>query len=81
MPRYLKSAGLELHDHHSVILSECGRGDYWLSSVRGFAGILPALNVLSEEEGQQWVNSMQASHDNETFFASGAFFTFYASLS
>ncbi|MDQ8196317.1 methyltransferase domain-containing protein [Coraliomargarita sp. SDUM461004] len=81
MPRYLKTAGLSLNSHRSVILSECGRGDYWLSSVRGFAGILPALNVLSEEEGQQWVDAMHASHDNGTFFASGAFFTFYASHS
>lgn len=78
MPRLLKAAGFELEEHRSHILSECGRGDYWLSSVRGFAGMLPALNILSEEEGAEWVRGMLASHEDGTFFAAGAFYTFYA---
>lgn len=59
-------------------MSECGHGDYWLSSVRGFIGILPALKVLTEEEVAAWASHMFSSHENGTFFASGAFFTFDA---
>jgi len=75
MPRYLKTVGFILNHHSSDVLSECGQGDFWLSSVRGFAGVLPALNILSEEEGNQWVRHMYDSHDNGTFFAAGSYYT------
>lgn len=79
MPRYLKAAEFRLNQHHSEILSECGRGDFWLSSVRGVEKMIPALNILTEEEGHKWVAQMFDSHNNGTFFAAGAFYTFYAS--
>ncbi len=78
MPRYLKSAGCQLLNHESEILSECGRGDFWLSSVRGFAKLIPALGILPEAEGQAWVNHMLQSHEDGTFFAAGSYFTFHA---
>jgi ubiquinone/menaquinone biosynthesis C-methylase UbiE len=78
LPRLLKSAGFRLLHHRSGILSECGTGDFWLSSVRGFARLIPALGILSPEEGQAWVDHMMQSHDDGTFFAAGAFYTFYA---
>ena len=79
LPRLLKSAGFQLERHCSEILSECGRGDFWLSSVRGFARLIPALGLLPEEEGQAWVADMLASHEDGTFFAAGSYYTFFAS--
>lgn len=64
--------------HTSRTLSECGKGDYWLSSVRGFEKMLPSLKVLSDEEADRWVRGMLASHEDGTFFAAGMFFTFHA---
>ena len=78
MPRLLKDTGFELLGHRSDILSECGQGDYWLSSVKGFIRMLPVLNALSEEEAKEWGDHMLASHENGTFFAAGAFYTFTA---
>ena len=78
MPRLLKATGLELTNHDSQVISECGHGDYWLSSVRGFARLLPSLGVLSQPEAQAWISHMLDSHADGTFFASGTFYTFYA---
>lgn len=78
LPRLLKQAGFELERHTADILSECGRGDFWLSSVRGFARLIPALGILPSEEGNAWVESMLASHEAGTFFAAGSYYTFFA---
>ena len=78
LPRHLKATGFILHRHRAEILSECGRGDFWLSSVRGFARIMPALGILSPDEAQSWVDSMLDAHEQGTFFAAGAFYSFHA---
>ncbi len=78
MPRYLKDAGFELRRHESQILSEAGRGDFWLSSVRGYARLIPALNILPEAEGKAWVEHQLRAHEEGSFFAAGAFYTFHA---
>ncbi len=79
MPRLLKHSGFELECHSAEILSECGRGDFWLSSVKGFARLIPALGILPEKEGQDWVESMLRSQEAGTFFAAGSYYTFFAS--
>ena len=73
-----KGSGYTLTDHSVEVISECGKGDYWLSSVQGFARLMPAIKALSEEEAKSWVDYMLSSHDEGTFFAAGAFYTFYA---
>ena len=78
LPRLLKAAGFRLQRHDSTLLSECGTGDFWLSSVRGFARLIPALGILPAAEGQAWVDHMLRSHADGTFFAAGAFYTFHA---
>jgi SAM-dependent methyltransferase len=78
MPRYLKAAGFALRSHRSRVLSECGKGDFWLSSVRGFARLIPALGILPEVEGGEWVKQMLEAHETGTFFAAGTFYTFHA---
>ncbi len=78
LPRLLKEAGLSLQKHTATLLSECGHGDYWLSSVRGFARMMPALQILQPARAEAWVAQMMQSHEDGTFFASGAFYTYYA---
>ena len=43
-----------------------------------FARLIPAMGILAEAEGRDWVEHMVRSHDDGTFFASGAFYTFHA---
>ena len=78
LPRHLKGAGFTLLSHKAHPLSECGRGDFWLSSVRGFARLIPALGILPKEEGDAWVAHMLRSHEEGSFFAAGIFYTFHA---
>ena len=78
MPRHLQNAGYQLRQHQARIISECGHGDFWLSSVRGFARLIPALGILPEAEGLAWVSQMLQSHEDGTFFAAGTFYTFHA---
>lgn len=78
MPLLLKAAGFELLGHRAEMISECGRGDYWLSSVRGFARLMPSIGALSPAEADAWVAHMLGSHESGTFFAAGAFYTFHA---
>ena len=77
LPRNLKEAGLKLISHKAHVLSEAGKGDFWLSSVQAWAKLIPSLEILPKEEGEAWVNTMLKSHEDGTFFASGNFYTFW----
>lgn len=78
LPRLLKSVGLVVEDHAAEVISECGRGDFWLSSVRGFARMIPELGILPEDEAAAWVGQLLQSHEEGTFFAAGTYYTFFA---
>ena len=78
LPRLLKAAGFQLLKHSVDVISECGQGDYWLSSVQGFSRLMPSIGALSESEARSWVDYMLKSHEEGTFFAAGAFYTFHA---
>ncbi|MFT5104812.1 MAG: SAM-dependent methyltransferase [Pseudoalteromonas tetraodonis] len=78
MPRYLREAGFSLETHRGYVISEAGEGDFWLSSVKGFAKLIPSLGILPKDEGEEWVRSMLDSHERGAFFASGNYYTFIA---
>lgn len=78
LPRLLQSSGFMITSHVADVISECGKGDYWLSSVQGFQRLMPSLGVLTEAESEMWYRHMMDSHENGTFFAAGAFYTFFA---
>ncbi len=77
MPRHIRAAGLKLLSSTAHVIAETGKGDFWLSSVKGFSKLIPALQILPEEEGQAWAAEMLESHENGTFFASGNFYTYF----
>lgn len=78
MPRYLAAAGFRLKDYRAEVIAECGRGDYWLGSVRGLARMLPAVGAMTAGECERWAQGLIESHEHGTFFAAGAFYTFIA---
>lgn len=77
IPRYLKSSGMKLLNHKSYLISEVGHGDFWLSSVKGYAKILTAIGIPLEI-GDAWVEYMLTSHEDNAFFAAGSFYTYIA---
>lgn len=79
MPALIMGAGLQLEGHRAHVIAEAGRGDFWLSSVRGFEKLIPALAIMPAAEGQAWVAEMLAKHEAGTFFAAGNYYTFHAS--
>ncbi len=79
LPAFAQQTGLALERHQSYVISEAGRGDFWLSSVRGFETLIPALEILPESEAEAWVGEMLASHEQGTFFASGNYYTYILS--
>ena len=76
LPRYLGAAGFALQGHRSYLLSEAGKGDFWLSSVKSWAKLIPAMGILPKDEGERWVSSMLASQEAGEFFACGSFYWF-----
>lgn len=78
VPRHLKLAGLKLVEHRSRLISEAGTGSFWLSSVYGYARLMPTLNVVDPAVIEEWAKYMIESHETGTFFASGSFYTFVA---
>ncbi len=78
LPKLFKSSGYAITDHSVDIISECGKGDFWLSSVHAFAKLMPTIEALSEDEADKWLEYMLQSHEDGTFFASGTYYTFYA---
>jgi hypothetical protein len=43
-----------------------------------FSRLIAAMGILPEAEGRDWVEHLERSHQDGTFFASGAFYTFHA---
>ncbi len=78
MTRYLKAAQSELKDYRAQVIAGRGRGEYWLSRVRGLEPMLPTLGALPPAEARQCMNHMLKSHENRTFFVAGTFYTFHA---
>ncbi len=78
LPRLFKAAGYRILDHKVDIISECGKGDFWLSSVHAFAKLMPTIDALSQGEADAWLKYMLQSHEDGTFFASGTYYTFHA---
>lgn len=76
LPRFVREAELELSGMDSHVIGEAGRGDFWLSSVQGFAKLIPAMNILPADEGKRWVEEMIQSHEEGTFFATGNYYTY-----
>jgi SAM-dependent methyltransferase len=81
MPGLIVGAGLNLDSHRAHVIAEAGHGDFWLSSVRGFEKLIPALGIMPDAEGRAWVAEMLAKHEAGTFFAAGNYYTFHASFS
>jgi SAM-dependent methyltransferase len=78
LPGLIAGAGLKLTDFRPHVIAEAGHGDFWLSSVRGFEKLIPALGILPEEEGRAWTQELLARHEAGAFFASGNYYTFTA---
>jgi SAM-dependent methyltransferase len=78
LPRLLQAAGLSTTRHRGYVLSEAGRADFWLSSVRSFARLIPSLGLLDPADGEEWVQVQLRAHEENAFFAAAPFYSFAA---
>jgi SAM-dependent methyltransferase len=78
LPGLLATTGLNLTAFRPHVIAEAGHGDFWLSSVRGFEKLIPALGILPEKEGRAWTQELLDRHEAGAFFASGNYYTFTA---
>ncbi|GEM_PF-499344 len=76
LPQYIEKTGLQIIENYSANLSEVGQGDFWLSSVHGLAKLITSLNILEENEAQDWLNYQLQAHKQGHFFASTNYYTF-----
>jgi len=78
IPLLLRAAGFFPEHHRGYVLSEAGRADFWLSSVRSFARLIPSLGLLQPSDGEEWVQAQLRAHEENAFFAAAPFYTFAA---
>lgn len=77
LPQLIQQAELNLKHSKADNLSEIGQGDFWLSSVKGLAKLMPSLNISDTNSAQAWLDYQLNAHKNQQFFASCNYYTFY----
>lgn len=78
LPRLLPQAGWIMESHTPHLLSEIGKGSFFLSAAETY-GLWPAKHgLLPESSVKIWLAEQQCNHDNGVFFASGNYYTYMA---
>jgi SAM-dependent methyltransferase len=78
MPLLLRRAGLELVDSLAWVISEIGRGDFWVGALDSFLVLVPEAGVLSVDEIQAFVEAQRRASAEGTFFASANYYAYLA---
>jgi SAM-dependent methyltransferase len=78
MPLLLRRAGLELVDSLAWVISEIGRGDFWVGALDSFLVLVPEAGVLAPDEIQAFVDAQRRASAEGTFFASGNYYAYLA---
>ena len=78
MPLLLRRAGLELVDSLAWVISEMGKGDFWIGALDSFLVLVPEAGVLSLEEIQAFVQAQRRASAEGTFFASANYYAYLA---
>lgn len=78
MPLLLRRAGLELVDSLAWVLSEMGRGDFWVGALDSFLVLVPEAGVLSLDEIRDFVATQRRASAEGTFFASANYYAYLA---
>ena len=76
MPLLLRRAGLELADSLAWVISEIGKGDFWVGALDCFLVLVPEAGVLAPDEIQAFVAVQRRASDEGIFFASANYYAY-----
>jgi SAM-dependent methyltransferase len=78
MPLLLRRAGLELVDSLAWVISEMGKGDFWVGALDSFLVLVPEAGMLSLDDIQAFVDIQRRASAEGTFFASANYYAYLA---
>jgi ubiquinone/menaquinone biosynthesis C-methylase UbiE len=78
MPRLLREAGLQMVRVFPYVMADVGKADFWLSGVESFRKLAPKSGALTDEEAEQWFNSLARDSEEEVFFGACNFYSYVA---
>jgi SAM-dependent methyltransferase len=78
MPRLLNLNGFRLEWSRAYVAADIGRADFWQSSLPTFRMLLPKSGVMSADDANAYVDTLERASANGEFFASCNLYTIIA---
>lgn len=78
MPRLLATAGFELTEILSELMSEIGQGSYFLSMADTYAPLMAESGLVPGADVEAWLNAQHRAIEEQRFFASCNYYSFIA---
>lgn len=78
MPRLLATAGFELTEILSELMSEIGQGSYFLSMADTYAPLMAESGLVPGADVGAWLNAQHRAIEEQRFFASCNYYSFIA---
>jgi ubiquinone/menaquinone biosynthesis C-methylase UbiE len=78
MPKTLSQAGLQSEYVSSTVFAEVGTGSFYLAAAETYAPIIAKSEAVPAERVDDWLEELQQSHAEGTFFAAGNYYTYIA---
>jgi len=70
------TAGLEIEAVLPGIITETGKGEFWLSGVQAFRKLGPSSGVATAEEADAWVSALEQASADGVFFGSSNYYAY-----
>ena len=76
LPRYSKSAGLEIVKVFGNVIADVGYATYWGSAVEAYRKMGPASGVVDAKTANKWADDQQRCSDEGVFFGASVFYAY-----
>ncbi|MEV0614431.1 methyltransferase domain-containing protein [Nonomuraea sp. NPDC050404] len=78
LPRLLRPAGLELVWARAYVTADIGTSDFFLGLAEAYAPLIAKQGLLPAERVETWLAEQRRTHEEGTFFAACAYYTYVA---
>src|SRR5215212_2885346 len=78
IPRLIQQAELEMIRMFPYIMTEAGKGDFWLSGIDAYEKLAPKSGMMTEEEATSWANALHKASIRGVFFGASDYYTYIA---
>jgi len=76
LPRYSKSAGLEIEKVFGNVIADIGRATYWGSAVEAYRKMGPASGLVDARTANRWADDQRRYSDEGVFFGASVFYSY-----